>query len=111
LLNSVNDEFKDLSLDDLMHSGERGWNLKRVINNRFGLTRKNDRLPKAFQKPFQDNPDGAAGYIPDFPAMIEEYYRVRAWDKQTGYPLPEKLIELGLEWTINDIWSNRSNTN
>lgn len=111
LLNSVNDEFKDLSLDDLMHSGERGWNLKRVINNRFGLTRKNDSLPKAFQQPFQDNPDGAAGYIPDFPAMIEEYYRVRAWDKQTGYPLPEKLMELGLEWTINDIWSNGSNTN
>jgi aldehyde:ferredoxin oxidoreductase len=35
-------------LSDLLKCGERGWNLKRVINNRLGLTRENDRLPKAF---------------------------------------------------------------
>lgn len=104
LLNSVGKEFEGLNLDDLMKSGERAWNLKRAINNRLGLTSANDTLPKAFQQPYQDNPDGAAGYVPDFKAMIAEYYRVRGWDARTGFPLLSKLEELGLEWVIDDIW-------
>ncbi|MBI3362101.1 MAG: hypothetical protein HY023_13440, partial [Chloroflexi bacterium] len=36
----------DYSLDELMRLGERAWNLKRAINNRLGLTRANDRLPR-----------------------------------------------------------------
>ena len=34
----------DWTLDELMESGERAWNLKRAINNRMGLTRANDKL-------------------------------------------------------------------
>jgi len=107
LLKHVDEAFSDLDIESLMCVGERSWNLKRVINNRLGLTSANDVLPMAFRQPYQDNPDGAAGYVPDFPAMIQEYYRVRSWDAATGYPLPEKLTELGLQWVINDIWSNK----
>jgi aldehyde:ferredoxin oxidoreductase len=88
----------------LILAGERGWNLKRVINNRLGLTRKNDRLPKAFLQTYSDHPAGADGFVPDFENMLEEYYEVRGWDPKTGYPKKEKLISLGLEWLVEDIW-------
>src|SRR4030043_2139977 len=50
----------------LIRVGERGWNIKRAINNRLGLTRKNDNLPEALIRPFADHPASADGYAPDF---------------------------------------------
>lgn len=94
----------DWKAEDLLHAGERGWNLKRAINNRLGLTRKNDKLPKAFLQPYSDHPAGADGYVPDFERMLEAYYKVRGWDPSTGFPTKEKLISLGLEWLVEDIW-------
>jgi aldehyde:ferredoxin oxidoreductase len=91
-------------LPDLMRSGERGWNLKRTINNRLGLTRKNDKLPKILLQPFEDHPAGADGFAPDLDNMLEAYYEVRGWDSKTGYPRKEKLISLGLEWLLEDLW-------
>ncbi len=93
-----------LTLDELMKVGERSWNLKRVINNRLGLTKENDRLPKEFLRPYQDHPESADGFVPDFASMIQEYYRVRDWDAETGYPTIDKLRSLGLEWVVEDIW-------
>ena len=89
---------------DLMRAGERAWNLKRVINNRLGLTRQNDKLPKAFSLPYVDHPVGADGYIPDIEHMLEAYYQARGWDTKTGYPSKEKLVSLGLEWLVEDLW-------
>jgi aldehyde:ferredoxin oxidoreductase len=83
-----------LGMDDLIRCGERAWNLKRVINNRLGLTRANDRLPKAFLRPYADG--GAAGFTPDFDVMMDAYYSARGWEPRTGRPTPEKLTELSL---------------
>jgi aldehyde:ferredoxin oxidoreductase len=94
----------DWQLEDVIRAGERGWNLKRVINNRLGLTRQNDRLPKDLLIPYKDHPAGADGYAPDFENMLEAYYDVRGWDLTTGYPKKEKLISLGLGWLVEDIW-------
>ena len=94
----------DWTIHDLMLTGERGWNLKRAINNRFGLTRKNDKLPKALLQPYSDHPAGADGYTPDFDKMLESYYEVRGWDPKTGYPKKDKLLSLGLEWLLEDLW-------
>jgi aldehyde:ferredoxin oxidoreductase len=87
---------------DLMRAGERAWNLKRVINNRLGLTCNNDKLPKAFSQPYADHPAGSDGYVPDMDSMLDAYYQVRGWDAQTGYPTREKLVELGLKWLVED---------
>jgi aldehyde:ferredoxin oxidoreductase len=89
---------------DLLRSGERGWNLKRAINNRLGLTRKNDKLPKTLLEPYVDHPAGADGYVPDIEGMLEAYYQVRGWDAESGYPTKEKLEALGLEWLVEDLW-------
>jgi aldehyde:ferredoxin oxidoreductase len=91
------------SLDDFMRSGERAWNLKRAINNRFGLTRANDKLPKLLLQPYSDG--GAAGFVPNFYEMLEAYYAARSWDPITGYPTRDKLLHLGLEWVANDLYT------
>ena len=38
---------------------------------------------------------GAAGVLPDLPAMLEEYYRVRGWDAD-GTPGAERLAALNV---------------
>jgi aldehyde:ferredoxin oxidoreductase len=88
----------DMGMEDLIRCGERAWNLKRVINNRLGVTLADDTLPKAFLQPFPDG--GAAGFVPDFDAMMEAYYVARSWDPHTGRPTPEKLAELSLEFAL-----------
>jgi aldehyde:ferredoxin oxidoreductase len=82
------------SIQDLMHIGERVWNLKRCINIRQGLTSANDKLPKAFLEPYKEG--GSAGYVPDFKEMMRTYYLARDWDPITGLPSKHKLISLGL---------------
>ena len=84
------------TLEALLQAGERGWNLKRAINNRLGLTRANDKLPKALLAPYPDG--GAAGYVIPLEEMLTAYYIARSWDAETGYPSQEKLAELGLDW-------------
>ena len=90
------------TLEDMMRCGERGWNLKRAINNRMGLTRANDKLPKAMLEPFPDG--GSAGYVPDFSSMLNAYYEARGWDAETGKPSREKLLGLGLDEVARDLW-------
>ncbi|MFH1909429.1 MAG: aldehyde ferredoxin oxidoreductase family protein [Chloroflexota bacterium] len=92
----------DWSVEDMLRCGERGWNLKRAINNRLGLTRANDKLPKALLEPLCDG--GAAGYVPPIEEMLEAYYAARGWDPETGRPSKEKLLALGLADVANDLW-------
>lgn len=96
----------DLDLEALLRCGERGWTLKRAINNRLGLTSQNDRLPRALLEPMPDG--GSAGYTPDLEAMLAAYYRARGWDPETGYPTPAKLREVGLEWVVESLWPSES---
>jgi aldehyde:ferredoxin oxidoreductase len=92
----------DLSLEELLRSGERAWNLKRAINIRFGLSGKHDILPAQMSRPFPDG--GSAGYVPDLPAMLSAYYRVRGWDAGTGKPSRRRLVDLGLESIADELW-------
>jgi aldehyde:ferredoxin oxidoreductase len=97
----------DWDLDEMMRAGERAWNLKRVINNRLGLTRQNDRLPKGLLEPYRYIIGAPIGEVPDFSGMLETYYQERGWDAETGFPTPEKLNDLGLGWAVEDIWPDR----
>jgi aldehyde:ferredoxin oxidoreductase len=92
----------DWSVADMMKFGERSWNLKRAINNRMGLTRANDKLPKALLTPYADG--GSEGFVPDIEGMLAAYYEARGWDEDSGKPTREKLIELGLEDVAVDLW-------
>lgn len=92
----------DWTIVEMMRVGERGWNLKRAINNRMGLTAANDKLPKALLEPLPTG--GTEGFTPDIQGMLYAYYAARGWDEKTGYPAKEKLLALGLEDVANDLW-------
>jgi aldehyde:ferredoxin oxidoreductase len=73
---------------------ERITTLQRLINVRFGVSRKDDNLPQKMLKP---QPSGAsAGKAPQpFEEALTEYYQIRGWN-QNGVPTKEKLQELRL---------------
>jgi aldehyde:ferredoxin oxidoreductase len=84
----------DWTADDLLQTGERLFNLKRLINLRYGITRADDTLPSRLLT--QPRPSGgAAGVLPDLDQMLADYYRLRGWAPE-GAPLPERLAALGL---------------
>ena len=92
----------DLDVEALLRAGERGWNVKRAVNNRLGLTRASDKLPKALLEPYPNGP--VAGYVPPLQEMLEAYYAARGWDPLTGKPTRAKLLSLGLEDIAADLW-------
>ena len=92
----------DWNIENMMRCGERGWNLKRAINNRLGLTRACDRLPKALLQPYQTG--GATGFVPDFTGMLEKYFEARGWDWESGKPTKERMHLLGLDDIAQDLW-------
>lgn len=89
----------DYSLADLLRCGERGWNLKRLLNIKLGLTAENDWLPAALLRDYADTPQGEQGYSPPFDSMLAAYYQARGWDPHSGAPRQAKLAELNLGWT------------
>jgi aldehyde:ferredoxin oxidoreductase len=86
----------DMPVERLKRIGERIYNLQRCYNARHGITRADDRLPRRFTD--EPSPSGnAEGEIIDLEPMLDEYYQLRGWDPETGWPTEEKLRELGLE--------------
>ena len=86
-------EFSDEGF--LLKLGERIWNLERMFNVREGFGRKDDILPARFLK--ESLTEGnRAHHTVDLEVMLDDYYRVRGWDVETGIPTEEKLKELSI---------------
>ena len=84
----------DYDLDEMQRAGERIWNLERLFNQRAGLSRKDDTLPKRLlAEPMPAGP--AKGMTVPLDKMLPEYYRLRGWDAN-GKPTRRKLASLGL---------------
>jgi len=85
----------DMDTEELRLAGERIFNLKRLINNRLGVTREDDTLPERLLT--HARPSGQAeGKLPDLETQLAEYYEARGW-LPDGRPSPERLQLLGLE--------------
>lgn len=85
-----------LSSDELVMVAERVINLGRAYNVREGITRKDDTYPdRILKEPMPEGP--AKGEVLELDPMLDEYYEARGWNKSTGIPTREKLLELGLE--------------
>ena len=83
--------------EEVRQIGERIVNLERLFIAREGVSRKDDTLPKRFlQEPLAQDSGPSAGSVLELEPMLDEYYRARGWDVQTGFPTAEKLEELGL---------------
>lgn len=88
--------WEDMTTEELMRTGERLFNLKRLAGTRFfGISRKDDTLPPRLLTHARPT-GGSAGVLPKLEPMLAEYYQLRGWDSE-GRILPETLQALGLK--------------
>ena len=94
----------DFTVNELLEIGARRLNLMRLFNNREGLSRKDDRLPKKFYNALQgEGPTaGIALSRQEIESAIDEYYRLAGWDNQ-GVPDSKVLDDLKITWALQHI--------
>ena len=93
----------DIDEKELATAGERISNVERMFNVREGIRREDDTLPlRVLEEPLPDGPSKGAKLGNDFDLMVDEFYEVCGWDKQTGIPTRERLKHLGLD-KINSV--------
>jgi aldehyde:ferredoxin oxidoreductase len=90
----------DVTVAEILQVGERRLNMMRAFNAREGFTRKEDVLPKKFEKPMTgEGPSAGMAYpAADLEGYKDIYYQLAGWDSATGNPTPARLAEIGLEW-------------
>ena len=71
--------------------GERGYNLERCVSRKFGVSAKDDALPKRLTHVPQD-PKNPKTVVP-LETMKKTYYKARGWD-QNGLPTERTLRKL-----------------
>ncbi|MHA1927819.1 MAG: aldehyde ferredoxin oxidoreductase family protein [Candidatus Thorarchaeota archaeon] len=88
------------NLDNLTIIAERQMAMKRLFNAREGISRKDDTLPKRFtHDPMPEGP--GKGQVVNLEPMLDDYYRLRGWDKDTGLPTDKTIKRLSLEWAVD----------
>lgn len=94
-----------MSESELLLAGERITNLEKAYNIREGATRADDYPPpRVFKDPIPDGV-GKGHYIlkEEYEAMLDGYYAARGWTRE-GIPTKAKLIDLGLEDLIEELY-------
>jgi aldehyde:ferredoxin oxidoreductase len=79
------------TVDDVLKTGERIYNLERHYNNLAGFGEGSDTLPKRYT----DEPStqkGSEGHVCELDKMLDEYYMARGWEN--GVVPDGKLKEL-----------------
>lgn len=82
----------DMDRDEFFETGERIFNIKRIFDNRLGVTRKDDVLP---QRMMRSRRGRGTNELPPLFDMLDEYYRFRGWD-EFGFPTTVTLERLKL---------------
>ncbi len=96
----------DYTLDELVQTGERIYNLERLINCGRGTDIKTDSLPfRVTEEPIPEGPSKGMVFGRDrLHEMLSEYYKLRGWDSR-GIPSEEKVRELGID--LNDVHAGK----
>ncbi|MFX1478603.1 MAG: aldehyde ferredoxin oxidoreductase family protein [Promethearchaeota archaeon] len=78
----------------LLLVGQRINTLKRLINCNLGITKADDKLPSHSLKVLKSGK--TSGVKIELEQNLNEYYKLRGWDLETGCPTDEKLRELNI---------------
>jgi aldehyde:ferredoxin oxidoreductase len=94
----------ELSLDDLLKTGERIANMRQAFNVREGLRPGDYKEPNRVlgRPPLETGP--IAGRSVDIETLGRDYLVARDWDPDSGKPSRSKLQELGLEDVAEVLW-------
>ena len=88
----------DISEEAAMNVGRRIVTLEKCFNVRLGASRKDDTLPwRVMNEPSPDGLDSnAVNSQEELDGMLDEYYSLHGWDKNTSWPTKTTLIQLQL---------------
>jgi len=84
-----------MSMNEFLQTGERIFNLKRLINQRHGFTGKDDTLPARIFEKLSDVSDEEQRVPDTLEEQLQEYYALRGWDID-GSPTAQLLQALSL---------------
>jgi aldehyde:ferredoxin oxidoreductase len=83
--------------------GFRAANLLRAFNIRHGITVDVERPSLRWSSAPVDGPAKNISITKHWDSMLDNYYELMGWDRETGKPLPQTLKNLGLENIITDL--------
>ena len=88
-----------VSVETLAEDATRVHHLERAFLGMCGLTRKDDKVSKAYQARF--NPGGKprpelGSTEAELETMKDDYYQLIGWDLKTGMPTRDTLTKYGL---------------
>ena len=83
--------------EDLQHTGERAWYLRRAFNLRLGVGLEEDGLPKRIIDAIRNS----KASLGDFATALKEFHRQRELDER-GVPSAAKLAKVGLSELIDE---------
>jgi aldehyde:ferredoxin oxidoreductase len=88
----------DVTVEELMETGERIWNLERMfIQRETGILREGDIPPSVYFQPQPLEPlKGEKLDRDEYERALDEYYEIRGWTEE-GVPTKETLARLGLD--------------
>lgn len=96
---------REVDASDMMKAAARGFDLGRYLNSRIGFGRKDDSPPVTWFKPLKlegksyhlTNYHGNKSLGPEhIERYLDDYYRVRGYDPDTGVPSNALLAEMGI---------------
>ncbi len=95
----------EMTPENLKLAADRISNLMKAFNVREGWTRKDDDWPALFyEEPFPGKVQkGALLSRKEVNRLLDDYYQVRAWDRETGLPTRETLLKLGLDSVADEL--------
>ncbi|MDH4213397.1 MAG: aldehyde ferredoxin oxidoreductase family protein [Candidatus Thorarchaeota archaeon] len=84
----------DISVADVVMSGERIFTLMRLLNLKLGYDTKNEILPELISRPLEG---ATEEHVPDINEHLNKWYETRGWRRDSGRPPNDRLKILGLE--------------
>lgn len=96
---------QDTTPEEIMRFGEKIFTMLKIYPMREGLTRKDDTWPdRFFDEQLPEGPSkGAVLSRVTINRLLDEYYELRSWDKSSGLPTQQKLVDLGLGDMADDL--------
>ncbi len=86
---------RETTVADFVEIGERAFTIKRLINNRRGIGRKDDTLPPRMRTLKKVGGDIDFD-VPHLAPMLSDYYEFRGWTEE-GRPSGKTLERLGID--------------
>jgi aldehyde:ferredoxin oxidoreductase len=94
-----------VTAEQLKRAADRIYNLMKAYIVREGWTRKDDDWPALFyEEPFSGKAlTGSRLSRKEVNQLLDDYYEIRGWDKETGLPTRKILTELDLDYVADEL--------